>query len=88
MSITLLLPHFHSPYLCSPLKPSTPSLSFKCGRSPRSPASYPCIRAVDLDQTTIVTASVGLISVAVGISIPIFCKSQIDSAAKRENAQP
>ncbi|KAK6272523.1 hypothetical protein POUND7_009606 [Theobroma cacao] len=51
MSITLLLPHFRSPYLCSPLKPSTPSLSFKCGRSPRSPASYPCIRAVDLDQT-------------------------------------
>ncbi|KAK6235418.1 hypothetical protein SCA6_010755, partial [Theobroma cacao] len=105
MSITLLLPHFRSPYLCSPLKPSTPSLSFKCGRSPRSPASYPCIRAVDLDQTTvltlsltvsnhviskrfiavierkfcfqIVTASVGLISVAVGISIPIFCKQSV-----------
>lgn len=82
------LPRLHSPFLYCPLKSSTASLSFKCGRNQRSPASYPCIRAVDLDQNTIVAVSVGLVSVAVGIGIPIFYESQIDSAAKRENTQP
>ncbi|XVE94578.1 hypothetical protein REPUB_Repub02eG0020900 [Reevesia pubescens] len=89
MSITSSLPCLHSPFLCCcPLKISTPSLSFKGGRNQRSPASYPCIRAIDLDQNTIVAVSVGLVSVAVGIGIPIFYESQIDSAAKRENTQP
>ncbi|WRX31992.1 hypothetical protein QQP08_024479, partial [Theobroma cacao] len=36
----------------------------------------------------IVAASVGLVSVAIGISIPIFYKSQIDSVVKYENTQP
>ncbi|KAF6156045.1 hypothetical protein GIB67_004949, partial [Kingdonia uniflora] len=37
---------------------------------------YPCIRA-DLDQNTIV-----------GIGVPVFYKSQIDNASKRDNTQP
>ncbi|XVF35971.1 hypothetical protein REPUB_Repub19eG0018100 [Reevesia pubescens] len=36
----------------------------------------------------IVAVSVGLVSVAVGIGIPVFYETQIDSAAKRENTQP
>ncbi|XP_007017784.2 PREDICTED: protein SPA, chloroplastic [Theobroma cacao] len=88
MSMATSLLRLHSPFLCCPLKSSTASLSFKCGRNQRLPASYPCIRAVDLDQNTIVAVSVGLVSVAVGIGIPIFYESQIDSAAKRENTQP
>ncbi|KAI5353720.1 hypothetical protein L3X38_006614 [Prunus dulcis] len=54
----------------------------------RSPRSYPCIRALDLDQNTVVAISVGLVSVAVGIGIPVFYETQIDSAAKRDNTQP
>ncbi|KAG4193666.1 hypothetical protein ERO13_A06G004800v2 [Gossypium hirsutum] len=88
MSMTPSLSRLHSPFLCCPLKHSTPSLSIKCGRNHRSPPSYPCIRAVDLDQSTIVAVSVGLVSVAVGIGIPIFYETQIDNAASRENTQP
>uniref|UniRef100_A0A2C9TZH5 Uncharacterized protein n=1 Tax=Manihot esculenta TaxID=3983 RepID=A0A2C9TZH5_MANES len=80
-----------TPFLCSPLKLSTFTASsvssFKVARNQRSPPSYPCIRA-DLDQNTIVAISVGIVSVAVGIGIPIFYESQIDNAAKRENTQP
>ncbi|KAG6435349.1 hypothetical protein SASPL_100220 [Salvia splendens] len=46
------------------------------------------VRAADLDQNTIVAIAVGVVSVAVGIGIPIFYETQIDSAAKRENTQP
>ncbi|XP_022772134.1 protein disulfide-isomerase LQY1, chloroplastic-like [Durio zibethinus] len=90
MSIAPSLPRLHSPFLCCPLKlsTSTQSLSFKCGRNQQSPASYPCIRAVDLDQNTIVAVSVGIASVAIGIGIPVFYETQIDNAAKRENTQP
>ncbi|KAA8537530.1 hypothetical protein F0562_027138 [Nyssa sinensis] len=77
----------HSPFLRCPLKLSS-SLSQKSARNQRSPASYPCIRAIDLDQNTIVAISVGLVSVAVGIGIPVFYESQIDNAAKRDNTQP
>ncbi|XP_039043742.1 protein SPA, chloroplastic-like [Hibiscus syriacus] len=88
MSITPSLSPLHSPFLCIPLKLSTPSLSFKCGRNQRPPPSYPCIRAVEFDQNTVVAVSVGLVSVAVGIGIPIFYENQIDNAANRENTQP
>ncbi|KAJ7966857.1 protein disulfide-isomerase LQY1, chloroplastic [Quillaja saponaria] len=54
----------------------------------RLPKSYPCIRALDLDQNTVVAISVGLASVAIGIGVPVFYESQIDNAAKRENTQP
>ncbi|KAG6517014.1 hypothetical protein ZIOFF_020391 [Zingiber officinale] len=54
----------------------------------RPPASYPRVRALDLDQDTLVAISVGVVSVAVGIAIPVFYESQIDNAAKRENSQP
>ncbi|PON70749.1 Heat shock protein DnaJ, cysteine-rich domain containing protein [Parasponia andersonii] len=36
----------------------------------------------------VVAISVGVVSVAVGVGIPIFYETQIDSAAKRENTQP
>ncbi|KAK1391187.1 protein SPA, chloroplastic [Heracleum sosnowskyi] len=48
----------------------------------------PCIRAIDLDQNTLVAISVGVASVAVGIGIPVFYESQIDNSAKRDNTQP
>ncbi|KAF6166521.1 hypothetical protein GIB67_005383 [Kingdonia uniflora] len=69
-----------SPFLSSHLK-----FPPKLQRPPTT--SYPCIRA-DLDQNTIVAISVGVISVAAGIGIPVFYESQIDNASKRDNTQP
>ncbi|KAF4358340.1 protein SPA, chloroplastic [Cannabis sativa] len=97
MSLAPSLPRFNSPFLSCPLKLSTtttPTTSYfssqKLSRSnnQRSPPSYPCIRALDLDQNTVVAISVGVVSVAVGIGVPIFYESQIDNAAKRDNTQP
>ncbi|KAK9266185.1 hypothetical protein L1049_012407 [Liquidambar formosana] len=89
MSIAPSLPRLRSPFLCCPLKLSSSfsSLSHKSARNQRSPASYPSIRA-DLDQNTVVAISVGVVSVAIGIGIPVFYETQIDNAAKRENTQP
>ncbi|XP_030541493.1 protein disulfide-isomerase LQY1, chloroplastic [Rhodamnia argentea] len=87
MSLAPSLPRLRTPFLHSPLKHSA-SLYAKPARAQRSPLSYPRIRAVDLDQNTVVAISVGLVSVALGIGIPVFYESQIDSAAKRENTQP
>ncbi|PSR99596.1 Protein SPA like [Actinidia chinensis var. chinensis] len=75
----------HSPFLGSPLRLS---FSVPTHKSPTYKRSYPRIRAIDLDQNTIVAVTVGIASVAVGIGIPIFYESQIDSAAKRDNTQP
>ncbi|KAK4859496.1 hypothetical protein QYF36_006374 [Acer negundo] len=97
MSITPSLHRLHSPFLCCPLKLSSHSsaanansISIKSSRIQRSPggSSYPCIRAIDLDQNTIVAITVGVVSVAVGIGIPVFYESQIDNASKRDNTQP
>ncbi|KAH0469862.1 hypothetical protein IEQ34_001420 [Dendrobium chrysotoxum] len=63
------------------------SQSLKLGRS-RRPASYPCIRALELDQNTVVTIFVGVVSISFGKGIPLFYETQIDSVAKRENTQP
>ncbi|CAL1355625.1 unnamed protein product [Linum trigynum] len=87
-------PRLQSPFLCCPLK--SPCLSpFKSARSftfqsPRRPSStpYPRVRAADLDANTITALSVGLVSVAVGIGIPVFYESQINNASKRDNTQP
>ncbi|KAH9759041.1 protein disulfide-isomerase LQY1 [Citrus sinensis] len=89
MSLAPSVTRLHSPFLCCPLNKlsssaTTVSLS---QRNQRSSAPYPCIRA-ELDQNTVVAISVGLVSVAVGIGIPIFYETQIDNAAKRENTQP
>ncbi|KAJ6998790.1 protein SPA [Populus alba x Populus x berolinensis] len=92
MPVAPSIPRLHSPFLCCHLQEiSSSSLSsFKSPRNnhQRSPVSHPCIRAVDLDQNTIVAISVGVVSIAVGIGIPVFYESQIDNAAKRENTQP
>ncbi|KAJ4702102.1 Protein disulfide-isomerase LQY1, chloroplastic [Melia azedarach] len=88
MSIANSVTRLHSPFLCCPVKlslSSTTSLLWR--KNQRSPASYPCIRA-ELDQNTVVAISVGLVSVAVGIGVPVFYETQIDNAAKRENTQP
>ncbi|XLU77739.1 hypothetical protein S245_001160, partial [Arachis hypogaea] len=37
------------------------------------------------EDTKVVTITVGVVSVAVGIGLPVFYESQIDNAAKREN---
>ncbi|KAK3023776.1 hypothetical protein RJ639_043392 [Escallonia herrerae] len=77
-----------SPFICCPLKLSSSSPSYiNPQRNQRSPTSYPCIKA-DLDQNTVVAISVGVVSVAMGIGIPIFYESQIDNASKRDNTQP
>ncbi|KNA09077.1 hypothetical protein SOVF_156870 [Spinacia oleracea] len=82
----------HSPFVCSSRKlsafNSSSILPSKLPRNQRSPTSYPCIRAADLDQNTIVAISVGVVSVAIGIGIPVFYETQINNAAKRENTQP
>ncbi|XP_058091165.1 protein SPA, chloroplastic [Magnolia sinica] len=89
-------PRLYSPFL-HPFPYSHPKLSLPLSssshnhtirRNQRPPTSYPSIRAVDLDQNTLVAVSVGVVSVAIGIGIPIFYESQIDNAAKRENTQP
>ncbi|WOL19317.1 protein SPA, chloroplastic [Canna indica] len=76
-----------SSFLPSPAHPKL-SLSAKLPSIRRQLASYPRIRAVELDQNTIVAISVGVVSVAVGIGIPVFYETQIDNAAKRDNSQP
>jgi len=35
-----------------------------------------------------VAISVGVVSIAVGIGVPVFYETQIDNASKRENTQP
>ncbi|KAK4797311.1 hypothetical protein SAY86_029637 [Trapa natans] len=81
-----------SPFLCCRpirLSPSAyaSSVAYKPSGTRRPPSSYPRTRA-ELDQSTVVAISVGVVSVAVGIGIPIFYETQIDNAAKRENTQP
>ncbi|KAL2249955.1 protein SPA, chloroplastic [Sesamum indicum] len=79
----------NSPFLYCPLKLSSSfRFSRKALKIQRSPASYPCVRAADLDQNTIVAITVGVVSVAVGIGIPVFYETQIDNASKRDNTQP
>ncbi|KAJ4962672.1 hypothetical protein NE237_022611 [Protea cynaroides] len=87
MSFAPSVPHLHSSFISCPLKFSA-SLCNKIIIHQRSPTSYPCIKALDLDQNTVVAISVGVASVAIGIGIPVFYESQIDNAAKRENTQP
>ncbi|KAF3673395.1 Protein disulfide-isomerase LQY1, chloroplastic [Capsicum annuum] len=36
----------------------------------------------------VIAISVGVLSVAIGVGIPVFYETQIDNAAKRENTQP
>ncbi|KAK8940778.1 Protein disulfide-isomerase LQY1 [Platanthera zijinensis] len=57
-------------------------------RGSRSQGPYTPIRALELDQNTVVAISVGVASVAVGIGIPVFYETQIDNSAKRDNRQP
>ena len=86
LSPSLSLPKLHSSFLCCPLKSKLSSSA--TNRIQQKPTSYPRIRALDLDQNTVVAISVGLVSVAVGIGIPVFYETQIDNAAKRDNTQP
>ncbi|KAK6793005.1 hypothetical protein AABB24_029137 [Solanum stoloniferum] len=85
------LSRFKSPFISSPLKLPPRSSSFftqKFHQTHRRRNSYPCIRAVDLDQNTVIAITVGVLSVAIGVGIPVFYETQIDNAAKRENTQP
>ncbi|KAH0680620.1 hypothetical protein KY290_022813 [Solanum tuberosum] len=85
------LSRFKSPFISSPLKlPPLSSSSFiqKFHQTHRRRNSYPCIRAVDLDQNTVIAITVGVLSLAIGVGIPVFYETQIDNAAKRENTQP
>ncbi|XP_057722364.1 protein disulfide-isomerase LQY1, chloroplastic isoform X2 [Arachis stenosperma] len=64
--------HLHSSFLSYPLNSFSPSPT-----STRIQAK--AIRA-ELDQNTVVAITVGVVSVAVGIGIPVFYESQIDNA--------
>ncbi|XP_038973275.1 protein SPA, chloroplastic isoform X2 [Phoenix dactylifera] len=89
MAMAPLVPSLRSSFLLS--SPQTKlSHSFKPPTTIKreSVFSYPRIRALELDQNTIVAISVGVVSVAVGIGIPVFYESRIDNSAKRENTQP
>ncbi|XP_074322517.1 protein SPA, chloroplastic [Apium graveolens] len=78
-----------SSFLSSKLYAATPSSCISCyNLSKTRTRRLPCIRAIDLDQNTLVAISVGVASVAVGIGIPVFYESQIDNSAKRDNTQP
>ncbi|GAA0139343.1 hypothetical protein Leryth_006158 [Lithospermum erythrorhizon] len=92
MSLAPSISRLNSPFLCCPLKNptnSSSSLSINSLRNQKSSGHhYPLVRAVDLDQNTIVAISVGVVSVAVGIGIPVFYETQIDQASKRDNTQP
>nr|KAJ0186849.1 hypothetical protein LSAT_V11C900473080 [Lactuca sativa] len=83
-SATSLRSPFLSPSSPSKLSSSSSShfhsLSFKCSRNQRSPASYPHLIKAELDQNTVVAVAVGVMSVAAGIGLPIFYESQIDNA--------
>ncbi|PKA45880.1 Protein disulfide-isomerase LQY1 [Apostasia shenzhenica] len=90
MAIAPSLPGFHSSFLSYQLPklrlPSSPHNLFRIGQ--RTSPSCLRIRALELDQSTIVAISVGVFSVAIGIGIPVFYETQIDNAAKRDNTQP
>jgi len=73
----------HSSFLSAPSPPCNVAAPPRQRRVP-----YPRIRAIDLDQNTIVAISVGVVSIAVGIGVPVFYETQIDNASKRENTQP
>ncbi|XP_062216185.1 protein disulfide-isomerase LQY1, chloroplastic-like [Phragmites australis] len=75
--------------LHSSVRSSTPSSPYMAAlpRRRRPGARYPRIQA-ELDQNTIVAISVGVVSIAVGIGVPVFYETQIDNAAKRDNTQP
>lgn len=119
------LSRFKSPFISSPLKLPTLSSSFftqKFHQTCRRRNSYPCIKAVDLDQNTVlfflkfsfcvflpwllfnfswshmgffyfflflgglwctwqvIAITVGVLSVAIGVGIPVFYETQIDNA--------
>ncbi|XP_002984678.2 protein SPA, chloroplastic [Selaginella moellendorffii] len=46
------------------------------------------IRALELDQDTLLAVGVGLAGIAVGIGIPVFYETQVKGAEKRINDQP
>ncbi|KAL9238049.1 hypothetical protein vseg_012526 [Gypsophila vaccaria] len=87
------IPGIKTPFICSSTILSSFNNSSSSFLSPKllpffqQRSSFPCIRA-ELDPNTVVAITVGVASVAVGIGIPIFYETQIDSAAKRDNTQP
>lgn len=46
------------------------------------------VRALELDQDTLLAISVGVAGLAVGIGVPIFYESQVKGSEGRENDQP
>uniref|UniRef100_A0A453IHS8 Protein SPA, chloroplastic n=1 Tax=Aegilops tauschii subsp. strangulata TaxID=200361 RepID=A0A453IHS8_AEGTS len=68
--------------------PCSPTTMAALPRRRRAGARYPRIQAIEFDQNTVVAITVGVVSVAAGIGIPIFYENQIDNSAKRDNNQP
>ncbi|KAI4993685.1 hypothetical protein ZWY2020_007998 [Hordeum vulgare] len=68
--------------------PCSPTSMAVHQRRRRPGARYPRIQAIEFDQNTVVAITVGVVSVAAGIGIPIFYENQIDNSAKRDNNQP
>ncbi|KAJ7519388.1 hypothetical protein O6H91_20G036300 [Diphasiastrum complanatum] len=62
--------------------------SFNTVRRLRKRGRLPCVRALDVDQDTLLAIGVGLAGLAVGIGIPVFYEMQVKASQTRENDQP
>ncbi|XP_047329604.1 protein SPA, chloroplastic [Impatiens glandulifera] len=85
--LIISLPHLSSSSSSPFVSSSSPLRLSSTRKSSVNQRSHLCVRS-EIDQNTVVAISVGVVSVAVGIGIPIFYESQIDNASKRENTQP
>ncbi|KAE9456965.1 hypothetical protein C3L33_11140, partial [Rhododendron williamsianum] len=74
MLISQSLPRIYSPFLSCPLKLSSFSLP-----THKSRPSFPRIKALDLDQNTVISLYPPRLWVFLWIGIPFFYESQIDS---------
>ncbi|CAN1127255.1 Protein disulfide-isomerase LQY1, chloroplastic [Linum perenne] len=77
-------------FLCCPLNSTFPfsNSAIRSFSAQSRPRPRLVVRAIEMDANTVTALSVGLVSVAVGIGIPVFYESQINNASKRDNTQP
>jgi hypothetical protein len=82
-------PHnLSSQWLQSAEKPVQNALKTSSSRARVSRRGGVAVRALELDQDTLVAISVAVAGLAVGIGVPIFYETQVKGAEVRENDQP
>ncbi|CAN1824443.1 Protein disulfide-isomerase LQY1, chloroplastic [Linum perenne] len=69
-------------FLCCPLNSTFPfsNCAIRSFSAQSRPRPRLVVRAIEMDANTVTALSVGLVSVAVGIGIPVFYESQINNA--------